>query len=230
MPRSLTSAVLAAMASANVSPVIFVQAQFTSGTIYVWSGIGPISWNSQTWTGVGYLGKITPIQETTSGQAKGVTLEMSGIPSNLLNDVLNEISPQYPVYLYIGYLNSTGAVIANPEQRFSGRMDVVRLTEGGDSSLIKINVESKLIDLNRARERHYTHQDQQIDWPGDNGFIYVNGIQELAVLWGTPGTPINNLPTIGSVGGNTASAGGSGPGRGAQGGGYGPRGPRGYQP
>lgn len=207
MSRNLTAAVISAMQSAQVTPVIFVQAAFASGTIYVWSGIGTITWNSQAWVGVGKLGKISPIQETTRNQAKGVTLELSGIPSDILTDVLTEVRPQYQCFIWVGYLDAIGNVIANPETRFAGRMDVVRLTEGGSTATIQINVESKLIDLNRARERHYTHQDQQIDYPGDNGFIYVNGIQELAILWGSSGTPISNLPTAASMGGNTASTG-----------------------
>lgn len=206
MSRNMTSAVLAAIASGLVRPVAFVQAQFASGIIYVWSGIGPITWNGQTWTGLGRLGKISPIPESTNGQAKGVTLELSGIPSDLLSDVLTEVRPQFPVFLWIGYLDSTGNVIANPEQRFSGRMDVVRLSEGGETSSIQINVESKLIDLNRARERHYTHQDQQIDYPGDNGFRFVNGIQELSVVWGRAGSPINNLPVVTSKTGSGGHA------------------------
>jgi hypothetical protein len=202
------------MQAKQVQPIIFVSAQFATGWIYVWSGIGTIAWNGHTWQGLGQLGKVTPMAETTQGQARGVTLELSGVPSALLGDVLNEVEPQYPAVIYLGYMDSGGNVIATPETRFAGRIDLCRINEGGDTSTIQINVESKLIDLNRARERHYTHQDQQITYPGDNGFMYVNGIQQLACIWGEPGTPINNLPVIGGQSGSggtgTGSAGGSG--------------------
>lgn len=201
MSRNLTSQVVAAMQAQNVRPVIFVQAQFTGGTIYVWNGISSITWNSQTWQGLGKLGKISPIAETVTGQARGVTFELSGIPSDLLSYVLTQVRTQYPAYVWVGYFDASGNVIANPELRFSGRIDTAKILESGDNSVIQITVESKLIDLGRARERHYTHQDQQIDYPGDLGFVYVNGIQELSLIWGAPGTPINNLPVSGGQSG-----------------------------
>jgi hypothetical protein len=41
-----------------------------------------------------------------------------------------------------------------------------------------------MIDLQRPRERRYTHEDQQIDHPGDMGFEYVSQLQELNLAWG----------------------------------------------
>jgi|SRR5579875_1566294 len=196
MSRTLTSGMLAAIAAGEVRPIILVQATFASGAIYVWSGIGDLNWNGQTWKGLGQFGKITPINETTTGEARGMTLELSGVPADLVGDALNEINAQSPVVIYVGFMDTSGNVIVNPEQRWKGLMDATHIAEAGTTATLQINVESKLIDLGRARERHYTHADQQIDWPGDNGFVYVNGIQELDVIWGRPGTPISNLPVI----------------------------------
>jgi hypothetical protein len=205
MSRSLSAAMLAEIVKQKVAPVIFCQAQFVSGTIYVWSGLGTITWNSQAWIGLGNLGKISPIAESTDGTAKGITLELSGIPADLVADALTETGPASPVTIWLGMMDRNGNVVADPEQRFKGITDVIKLIDGGETATIQINVESKMIDLGRARERHYTHQDQQIDFPGDNGFIYVNGLQELNDVWGAPGSPINNLPAI--WGGSSAAGG-----------------------
>ena len=209
MSRGLSSGMLGAIASKQVSPIVFVQISFASGTVYLWSGIGPISWNSQIWTGVGKLGKISAIAETATGTAKGVTLTLSGIPADLLSDVLQEFQAQYMAFIWVGYLDSSGNIIVSPEMRWAGKTDVAKLSEGGETSSLTITVESKLVDLGRARERHWTHQDQQIDYPNDNGFLYVNGIQELSVCWGQSGQPINNLPSIGGQSGSGASGSGA---------------------
>lgn len=218
--RTQTSGLFAELGKETVRPVIFVEAEFADGTVYMWSGIGPIAWDGQTWLGLGWLGKVTAMAETTTGQARGVTLELSGIPSNLIGEAVAQASAQYPVIIWLGFLDASGAVIADPEKRFSGRMDVVRIAEGGDTSSIQINVESKLIDLQRARERHYTDQDQKIDYPSDDGFMYVNGIQELSVVWGHSGSAINNLPVVGGQSGSGNSPPQRGPGRGPYGPGY----------
>jgi hypothetical protein len=47
MPRNMTQAYLSAMQGAVLRPALFVQAAFVSGPIYVWSGVGQITWNGQ---------------------------------------------------------------------------------------------------------------------------------------------------------------------------------------
>ena len=44
--------------------------------------------------------------------------------------------------------------------------------------------ESRLIDLNRARNFRSTHEDQQQIFHGDLGFEYVAAIQDKEVSWG----------------------------------------------
>ena len=38
--------------------------------------------------------------------------------------------------------------------------------------------------MNVAVDRRYTDEDQQMDYPGDLGFQFVNGIQEAQIYWG----------------------------------------------
>jgi hypothetical protein len=194
MSRDLTSAIQAELLKMKVRPIIFVEAVFTSGTLRVWSGIGTISWNGQTWTGVGNLGGISPISEGTEPHADGIELSLSGIPSDLVTKALGECRPNAPVKLWFGFLDEAEAVIAAPYQSFGGRADVPSVEEGGDTSTIKLRVENRLVDFNRARERRFTHEDQQIDYPGDLGFEYVAGLQEWNGAWGkSGGQPPNPL-------------------------------------
>ena len=74
MARSLTGAQLAEITAQNMRPAIFCQMLFTSGYVYVWSGIGSISWNGQTWTGIGSYGSVSAIPETSDLVAAGVKL------------------------------------------------------------------------------------------------------------------------------------------------------------
>jgi hypothetical protein len=67
---------------------------------------------------------------------------------------------------------------------FAGRLDVPTIMDGADRCEIQITYESRLIDLNRAREWRYTHESQQQISPGDRGFEYVAGLQEREIRWG----------------------------------------------
>lgn len=80
MPRSLDTTLSAALANSNVQPVILAIITFASGTVYVWSGVGNLIWNGNTYLGVGSLGNISAITEGSGIEAQGVTLTLSGVP------------------------------------------------------------------------------------------------------------------------------------------------------
>jgi len=67
---------------------------------------------------------------------------------------------------------------------FSGRMDVMSITEDGDSCTITMTAESRLIDLERPRLRRWTSEDQKGLDATDKGFEFVNSLQEASIKWG----------------------------------------------
>jgi hypothetical protein len=195
--RSLASLLLAEIAKQNVHPVIFAQAEFTSGTVHVWSGIDSISWNSQTWTGLGGFLAFSPITESTEVRADGVEVSLSGIKQSLLTSALSEIRQGRPAKIYFGCMDSSGAVIVDPYQCFSGRIDSCTIDEqidgnGEATCTITLMLENRLIDFQRSRERRYTNQDQQMEYPGDLGFEFVEQIQDWNGQAGNPGSGVPN--------------------------------------
>jgi len=78
--RSLDTSLAAALSNANIQPVILAALTFVSGVVYVWSGVGDLVWNDNTYLGVGALGNISAIHEGTSVQADGMTVTLSGLP------------------------------------------------------------------------------------------------------------------------------------------------------
>ena len=63
-------------------------------------------------------------------------------------------------------------------------MDVMNISESGDSAQITINGESRLIDLDVPRVRRYTSEDQKIDFPNDKGLEYIADLQDKEIVWG----------------------------------------------
>lgn len=206
MPRPLTASMLQQLVAANIRPVLLLKLQFNSAASYVWSGIGTLQWNGQQWIGLGHLGTISAIEESSEIKATNVTFQLTGIDPADLRQALNEVRQGNPVQLWFGTLGDNNNVIADPLQIFAGRMDVPTIDEGTATSTISLSVENRLIDLNRSRERRYTNQDQQIDHPGDLGFQYVQLIQNWNGTWGKPGPGGVPLPSPG----NGSSSGGIG--------------------
>lgn len=183
MSRALTSGVASSIASQAVYPAFFVSCAFANETIHVWSGIGSITWNGQTWLGVGSLGGISPIGESSGVEAQGITLTLSGIDSQWLNDCMEHLTTSGKAQVYLALFNSAGAMIADPYPAYVGLMDQPIIDLGAETVTISIAVENRLSDLNRARGGRLTDQDQRQRHPNDQGLLYVSVLQDTFINW-----------------------------------------------
>lgn len=183
MSRTLTAGMVTEVDKAAVTPVFFVEMDFSSGFVRAWSGYGSISWDSKTWLGAGHLMEIEPLAESVDFTANGATLKLNGIPSDMIAIAIGETYQGRAATIYLGFLDSTGAVIADPIEIYAAMMDTMEIDEDGETASIMVRVESQAISLKRPREWRYTHEDQQIDYPGDLGLEYVAGLQDKELVW-----------------------------------------------
>lgn len=183
MGRDLTAGVKAELEAGSLRPVLFYEGVFTGGTLRLWTGVGPISWNGQTWTGAGNLMGVSPPTETIDVRAQGITCTLSGMPSSLISTALGQARLGQAGKVWLGVMDAAGAVIADPYLAFEGRLDVPGIEDAGASCTISVNYESRLIDLQRPRERRWTDDDAQIDFAGDRGFEYVPALQDQVLTW-----------------------------------------------
>jgi hypothetical protein len=204
MPRLLTTAMQTALCQPVLRCALLASLQFADNTIYVWSGLGPITWNGNTYIGVGSLGSISTISEDSTVEAKGVSFTLSGIPPALVAEVLWETRLLYTAQAYLALFDASGNLIATPVLSYQGKMDQPEITDDGTSCTITIACENVLVDLNRSCYRRYTNDDQQIDLAAtltrlglpsntvDTGFRWVPGLQEQIIFWGRMPSSINN--------------------------------------
>ena len=82
MSRDLTAAFASALADQTLRPVIFFEGQFASGWVRIWSGLGEVSWNGETWAGAGSLLGLGSLDETGEVVAGGTAV--SGLSMDLL--------------------------------------------------------------------------------------------------------------------------------------------------
>lgn len=184
--RDITVAFADASVEQVVRPFFAVDLDFSSGAVRAWNGSGSITFDGKTFTGVNNLGQIDPVQESVDLRANNVRVGLGGIPSAMIALALADHYQGRPGIIYFGLLNSSGAVIADPDQVFSGRIDTMEINEGPDGATIWISIESLMIDLGRSPERRYTDGDQQAEFPGDKFFEFVTSIQDKEIVWGQP--------------------------------------------
>jgi len=184
MSRDLTPAFAAALAEADLRPALFFEGQFASGWLRLWTGLGEISWNGQIWSGAGSLLGIGSIDEPGAVVASGTAISLSGVPLDMVQLAIAESRQGLPGRIWLALLDEGGAIIADPVQAFSGRLDVPEITDDAATCTITLSYESRLIDLTSPRSWRYTHESQQALHPGDRGFEYVTAIQDREVTWG----------------------------------------------
>lgn len=185
MARNLHSDLNTAVQQDEVHPAILAKVNTTGGDVRVWTGIGDLTYNAETYTGTGTFLGVSPNSERTDLSASGVTLSLSGIPSDLVSAALGQVQQGRSCQVWMALLNtSTGALINNPYELFAGFSDVTVLSEGAETSTISIQSENRLVDLERARIRRYTNEDQKSEHSGDKGFEFVPSLQDKVIVFG----------------------------------------------
>ena len=198
MTRSSTTAFNNAAIASTVDPFFAAKLEFESGSTNLWTGVGDISFEagsgSETFTGAGDLAQVSAVEEKSDLASSGVTLTLSGINSSLISLVLSENYQGRNATLYLGLLSS-GSVIADPYILFKGFMDTMNINDTGETALIEVKAENRLIALQKAKIRRYTNEDQKLIDPTDEGFSFINDLQDKTITWGT-GKADQGLPTI----------------------------------
>lgn len=167
----------------SLFPVALVSLNFSSGNVFFWTGNQNIDWGGYTWLGTAGIGRIGQIEEAAELRAIGATLELSGVPSSVLEIALREEFQGRTAQIWIGALRENGELYDVPFQIFAGYMDTMELVEGSVANL-RLSLESRLFDLERVRVRRYTQEDQRAEYTDDAGFDAVASLQEQEITWG----------------------------------------------
>jgi len=184
MSRDLDATTDTAAQAAHVVPYTLVELDYESGPVRVASTPFDISYDGDTYLGVGRLGSISAIQEGPEQKSYGVSMEMSGIPTSFFTEMSQERFQDRACRVWVGFLDAAShRTTGVPVQVFGGRMDVIAL-QLGQSISVTLTAESRLVDWERAANRRYTDQDQQRAYPGDLGLQFVQATTEMELPWG----------------------------------------------
>ena len=205
MSRDLSLNTLDALDEEVFYTFFAVELLFDDNIVRTWTGVGLLTLEDGTeWYGAGELIEISSVEETQEMAAKGATVTMSGIPSELLSLALSEPYQGRVCNIYFGnflqgnLLQEGGAFILYENgakiglesgktgfnQMFSGYMDQMNIEEGPQTSTIELTVENKLINLERARVARFTSGYQKSKFNGDKGLDFVESMQDKTVPWG----------------------------------------------
>jgi len=184
MSRDLTVGMASALTDAVVRPAVFVEGEFTGGTLNLWTGIGDLVWDGKTWTGVGTLLGVSEVEETDEIKAGGVTFTLSAVKTSQIALALSEVRRGQTGRAWLALLTEAGQVIADPKILFRGTLDTCVVQDEGETSTIALTYEHALIDLERPREARYTSQEQRRRYPDDPSLDAISALQDAQIPWG----------------------------------------------
>ena len=97
----------------HVNIATLAKLELGSGTLYLMDAPGQLSWNGQTWLGVGGFGSVSAVEEGTDDTPKPITLTLSGIDSALVTAALTEHYYGKSCTLYSAWFDENGALLAD---------------------------------------------------------------------------------------------------------------------
>jgi hypothetical protein len=182
--RSLSAALATAVTDLVVYPVLFLEGEFSTGWGRWWSGVGPFSWDGETWVGLGGLLSVSPISETTDTKAQGFSIDLSGQDPANIAIALSACRQGKVGRIWLGALTAAGVLVGDPYLLRQGKLDVAGCEgDDGQTAVIRVSYEDELIDLERAREYRWTTESQRLFYPDDLGFEFVPGLQDSVDIW-----------------------------------------------
>lgn len=181
--RGLSTANATAAEASVVRPYLLVDLDYASEPVRVTSLPFDITFDGDTYLGIGRLGSITEIGEGTEVKSYGAQLRMSGIPLDYVQDVLAADGQGRAARIWLGFLDAGHVPVADPFKLFQGRIDVTDI-DIGETIAVTVAVESRLVDWERARTRRFTDQDQKMSWPADRGLEFVQAVTDMELIWG----------------------------------------------
>lgn len=152
---------------------------FDIGPLYLWTGIGDRTIGSNTYLGTGQMLTLGGMEEVSDLSAKSMSLTLEGVDSSIVSIALQEPYQRRQAKVYMGEKSSSSVV-----QIFSGQMDQMSIEDSGETSVINLVIESKLVELERARNWRYTHESHKSRYSDDTFFTYVQDIQDKSIAWG----------------------------------------------
>ena len=209
MARTLTTAMETAIsAKEGYADVWLIKIVTSNTTLYYTTAPSDVSWDSQTWIGIGGVISFDPPPETADPSGQSLRLSLSGVDTALITQILDYQLRGRNCRLYWGQiLTSTGFIVTDPIEAFSGLMNAsweIAHTPSDQGTRGTVSVSTTIVSemaryLFRRMLRTNTASLRQLQARGDvfdssNPDIFFQTLPDLVgrpVYWGRQGATAN---------------------------------------
>ena len=184
---TLDSTLLSATAAAIVRPVVLVRIDYPTGVVRVHSRTGTIVWDGHGFLGAGVLGAVGPAEEGADIAARTLSLQLTGIPVDQRDTVMDASRPGLPAYVWEGFVDAGGALIGEPVPLHIGALKSTALQyEAEDGAVTGLTVSVEIAGIGERLRTHSgrrrTHAAAQAQRPTDRSFEFVARLGERETI------------------------------------------------
>lgn len=183
MGRTVPASFLTKLSGASVEPFYAVDLLFDGANkLYLWTGLGNKTINSNTYVGAGTVLNISGSEETNDLSVSGITLTLSGVSSDMVSKALSEPYQNRECKVYFGVEGDSNLI-----EIFSGSMDRMTIEDTPESATITLTVEHKLVALERPVVQRYTEESHKAIDSGnsaDTFFSFLADLQDKKITFG----------------------------------------------
>jgi len=184
MPRTIDNTTKLESKKNTLQSVALVEILHTVAPVRLHTGIGDLVYNSNTFQGIGTLGRISSIGENSSMASTSIDLSLSGIDTNLINTFNRKDIQNSNVTIWHGYLDdSTGALLV-PVIVFNGFVNNTSVDIGKETSVINVNVIDEFTRWQKNLPKRYNNESQTSDYPNDILFSRQTEMLQETITWG----------------------------------------------
>lgn len=154
-----------------------------SGTFRGWTGIGPLTYDGYTWTGMGVLGRVTPLKRTSALEIQDIVFELSGVDSDALARLSGSVKG-YVGKLWLACLDPNERVIADPYLLCESELDVQDFEAAEDGTCtIRITGHTGFYSFERELNEVWSPENQRKRFPGDTGLDMLPELENQDLGW-----------------------------------------------
>ena len=181
--RAMTARMAAEIEGPQIRPFGAVKFAFNSGTLALNTTPYTITIDGIDYLGVGALGEISNVEETTEMKSQRVSLKLTGMDPAFVQIALGEHYQGVRTSIWLGLLDADHHLLDTPVLAFSGQLDTLDIKAGAEATIIA-TIESRFADWERPRIRRFTDADQKDLYPSDRGLEFVSKVTDMELVWG----------------------------------------------
>lgn len=186
MPNPVLSEVAATIrAGEPVYIASLVRLLFTSETVRLWDGIGPITVGGETWLGAGDLLGVSDIATTRGGTAGNFTVRLANLDVSV-GPLAGQQEAEWryrTVQALRLYRRDGGGIIGTQVMRTGTMQTLKRSRDSAETATLEVVCEDLFTDRRRPRWAYLSDQDQRRRYPGDKGMEFQPITVQKELTW-----------------------------------------------